>query len=185
MRFDKNAWPDNIREWLSRVGITDSKWMRSSHDDSATGSETLESVIKGLVRERNFLAHGEAPVNLLSAETMRGWISVVRTFADKVHASLQVALALAFPGAVATSIGKVDPSVPHLGALTHAIPTVDHEVAVGQPLIARETSGVVHCVAVTSLQADGQPLERAEKGRTRVSMTLSREVEVPALYLAF
>lgn len=182
MRLDRNAWPDVVREWLRRLTSDEGnfEWMRTPAPSS---TETLESVVSGLVRERNDIAHGVRPANLRTDADMIDLVRDVEEFARHVFMMVELALFRHFPRRLPSKVGIVDPLV-SLGAHTVAFSRLAIALAVGDHVVLRRGDNV-RCARVSSLQSGGAALNAAAPGAEKVAVTLSKEVgraSVFALY---
>lgn len=173
MRLDKNAWPNNVREWLGRLGVTAEqlRWMREVY---GAGSDTLESRVAELVQERNDLAHGLRPSSVRSADAMQDWVSAVMEFTRRTTEVLQVALAESLSPTLETIGERADKS---LGSNTAALVVVAQPLQVGGHLLCRGADGRVCQARIISMQCGGESLQEASPGAERIAITLNRSVE--------
>lgn len=180
MHVDHNVWPDTVRELLGRLHVPSGSlsWMNEAETG---GSETLSSRVAELIRERNALAHGGRPDNLLSSELMCQRVGDALRYVEQAAITLQCHLSDLLTLAP-VGIGQVDHAL-QLG--THTVPVVrlDFAISVGDHLlIGGISTGTKSCI-VQSLQCDGQALTRAPAGAERVSITVSREIHGGTLCL--
>lgn len=181
MTIDGNVWPDSVREWMGRIGV-DSPELKWLTDPSERDSETLESRIRQLISERNQLAHGGRPDNLLRASLMCEWLGDARLFVRRSGQVMQRQLAnlLDLP---LNLLGEVDTAV-SLGNSTVGIAKLWGAVAVGDHLLLREVGVGIKSCNVVSLQRNHQDLSAAAPGSTQVAVTVDRRVRGGELFLA-
>lgn len=182
MRVDGNVWPDTIRELLGRIGA-DAPWM--SHP-TLSGTESASSRLGALVEERNQIAHGQLPEDLLSASLMCVWVEDVEHFVRLTFATSQARIAEMFIDLALDSIGVIDDAAPAMSAETVPLARVDAELRPGDHVLI-VTDGSPRGVKVgqvASLQSDGVVLEEARPGDARVAVTLNRDASGCALYRA-
>ncbi|GAA5036168.1 HEPN domain-containing protein [Microbacterium fluvii] len=178
MRLDANAWPSNVREWLSRLGVSGDqlRWMKDPHGQS---TDTLESRVSELVQERNDLAHGIRPTSVRSADAMREWSDAVLEFSRRVSEAIQVTLATSLKIDLKPIGVRADEE---LGSNTAALATVASQICVGGHVLCKGADGRVHHGRIVSIQCDGADLAEVAGGSERVAVTLNRPVEGMVLY---
>lgn len=180
LALDQNVWPDSVREWMYRIGVAKERvrWMSEPSDEH---SDTLESRIRELIFERNLIAHGGRPDNLLSAALMCAWLADARRFVERVGRVLQCHVADLLHLTL-ERVGDVDPTVT-LGNSTVAILELRSTVAVGDHLLLTGSDAETKSCLVVSLQNHGQELVSAVSGLTSVAITVDRRVQAAELCL--
>ncbi|WP_273654476.1 MAE_28990/MAE_18760 family HEPN-like nuclease [Cellulomonas fimi] len=174
MRLERNVWPETIKEWLGRIGLAGEKlrWMSQPIGASA---ETAASRLTKLVEERNDIAHGALPTQILTADLMCDWIDEIAAIVGEIAASLQRHLASEYPNLLVAPIGQLDPNPPRLSDETIAMLEVGVTLKSGSALLLRSSEGAVHFVTVKSLQIDGVAMEEVAAKSNRVAVTVSRD----------
>jgi len=181
MRLDRNAWANNIRELLKRVEVEDSafSWLREPWEH---GSETLESRVDALVRERNLIAHGDRPDSLLSEDVMRDWIAEVKEFSRRVKCILQARLATSFAALLDEELGDLDPFGPKMAVETVALILTHRDLAVSDHVLLLHEDGRIAAAYIKSIQSAGTARERVSKGSARIAVTLNTAAAGCRLY---
>lgn len=137
-------------------------------------SETIESRIRQLISERNRLAHGGQPDNLLSAALMCSWLDEAGRFVERVARVLQCHIADLLDLNL-DPIGMVDPVV-SLGRTTVAIAELRANVSIGDHLFLRGVKGGTKSCVVVSLQRQDEELTSAPTGLTAVAVTVDKRI---------
>lgn len=176
MRLDKNAWSNNAKEWLERVGAKTEElsWMNDPWE--AGGSERRSSLIDTLVRERNDLAHGETPDNLVSSDLMIARVEAVRDFLQFSKTSLQISLLSSFESLQRSALGRIDKGQ-DLGRSTFAFEELYSMAKVDEVLVLRTSTSTYVPARIKSIQCNGNDLQQVEAGAVRVAITINRDVE--------
>ncbi|WIY02810.1 MAE_28990/MAE_18760 family HEPN-like nuclease [Amycolatopsis mongoliensis] len=179
--IDRNVWSDVIREWCDRLMVAEAKisWMKAPFGDS---SESAASRLDKLVSERNSIAHGEVPENLLGADLMCGWIDDARSFFERCICAMQAHFVERFGTFDCRHLGEVDEKVT-LGPSTVAIKKLDVAVSVGDHVcLVPVGDGAPRVGSIISIQSEGVSLQAVEIGRERVAIGLSRQVRANSLF---
>ncbi|WP_144877527.1 HEPN domain-containing protein [Microbacterium sp. 1.5R] len=174
LRLDRNAWSDNVKELLRRVGVGDPEmeWMRQPFGPS---TETLESQVDRLVQERNDLAHGDLPTEIRSPELMIDQISAVQEFVRQSYYCLMMMCASAFPSSLSKELGVVNEAPPvSLAETTVGYLAISTAVRVGDFVPTVSDEGQLRLTRVVSIQCSSESLEVVEPGREHVAVTFSR-----------
>lgn len=179
MHLGRNVSPDAVRAWLNVIGAS-AKWMEKAVDD---GTETFDSRLAALVRERNDIAHGRPPSQVKSSEVHLAWIDDTERFFEQVVDAAREALLTRFPSVPLVSIGALDASPPSLSDYTAAIERLDADIEVGAKLCFRDSAGNVRVSPVKSLQTGGVGHQQVAAGTQHVAVTLGTKPQGADLYL--
>ncbi|MEV4864056.1 HEPN domain-containing protein [Streptomyces ossamyceticus] len=180
LKMEKNVWPDNVREWLRRLGVNDGDmaWM----SQPASGStETYASRLSELVSERNPIAHGQSPVRLLSNSLMKEWLTECRGFME--NCSMTAALHLSRDHRPKLrSLGTVDRKV-KLGNSTVPISKTNVSLRVGDHVLLATRTERKRVARIESIKCDGQSHSEVAVGHETVALGLSKPHQGCGLYL--
>ncbi len=177
-----NVWPDVVTGWLGRLGIfgAEVRWMQQPRPDG--DSETIASRVGALVAERNAIAHGEGPTQLLSRELAIAWLDDARFFVRAVVTTLQQHLVnvldLDLPG-----LGQRDLNV-RLGAQTIALLEMHHDLHVDSHVVVVTGAGQVRVARVRSIYQGGVAVDSVVAGAAHVAVNVSRDVRHCAIFTA-
>ena len=167
-------WPV-IRHMFERIGLSVAQVERADSlvncmSELFPDEGKVTFVIDDLAQRRNEVSHGwEAEI--LSADLLRAYISVVEAFAEslfEVTASSVVKYVVSHQG---QQLGRPDRLFRGDVAGYHALPEA---VEIGE-VIAIVGSGRIRCAQVVSMQQEGVDVDRAEAG-TSTGLRLSKSV---------
>ena len=180
LKLDRNVWPDVIREWLYRLGVkeVDLKWMSEPVPGK---TETYESRMAALVRERNPIAHGQAASSILSETLMKEWAEDCCRFMERCAMTLSLRLAQDHAMRL-ERLGVRDPAV-SLGNSTMAITELNYPVSKGDHLILSSHGARKKVVRVDSIMSDGKSYDHLPTGQQRVALGLSNSHDGYDVYL--
>ncbi|ROQ98213.1 hypothetical protein EDE04_4740 [Streptomyces sp. 2132.2] len=172
LKIEKNVWPDNVREWLKRLGVDDGDltWMSQPVPGS---SETYASRLKELVRERNPIAHGQVPAELLSAQLMQDWLSECRGFMEHCSMTLELHLTRAHEPRL-RSIGVVNRRLT-LGNRTLPLLKTKHALRVGDHILLSSGRERKRIARIESIRSQGSSYGEVLAGHEAVAVGLSKE----------
>lgn len=172
LAMDRNVWPDNVREWLKRLGVDDGDMAWMSDPASPITSETYKSRMTELVRERNPIAHGESPSSLLSAELMKEWLMECRGFMERCAMTVELRLAMDHrPGL--RRIGVVNRSM-NLGKNTVPLTRLNHPLRVGDHVLLAAGEVRKKIARIDSIKSHGNDYRELPQGHEAVAIGLSK-----------
>lgn len=184
MTLPGNAWPDNVKSWLSRLGIESNYlgWMTEPNSLSGQPSETLESRLSNLVQERNPIAHGQRPQNLLSPSEMVDWVEDCRRFVESCATTMQLHFASTMPFRL-SKIGDIDQLL-QLGSTTLPFLTTRTDLTVGQHVLLSRNRSPKRIACIQSMMSNGISSNHFSAGTSRVAVTLNKPHGGTSAYLA-
>ncbi|MFB7047843.1 HEPN domain-containing protein [Streptomyces microflavus] len=172
LAIDRNVWPDNVREWLKRLGVEDGEMAWMSDPASPATSETYKSRMKELVKERNPIAHGEPPSSLLSAELMKEWLAECRGFMERCAMTVELRLAMDHKPAL-RRVGVVNRSI-SLGKNTVPLSRLNHSLRVGDHVLLAAQGDRRKIVRIESIKSKGRDYLELPAGHEAVAIGLSK-----------
>jgi hypothetical protein len=171
--FDRNIWPETLQEKIVKLGGKNNLMVeRSVHFDQPFTADPL-ATLSWLVRERNQIAHGNAPDNLLDPGMLRqlsnDLVDVAKSFAREMSilaCDLGGVDAIDEVGTIETTFG---PST--LGfSMMHSDLSVDDEVWFALD------DGSTRVRRVRSMQRHGASIRTATAGLGEVAVSFDRRV---------
>ncbi|WP_405459542.1 HEPN domain-containing protein [Streptomyces sp. NBC_00101] len=180
LNIERNVWPDNVREWLRRLGVEDAdlSWMIQPVPGS---TETYSSRLKELVSERNPIAHGQAPSQLLSAQMMKGWLSECRDFMEHCSMTVELHLSRAHNPRL-RSVGSINRRIT-LGNRTIPISKVTHALRVGDHVLLASGQERKKIARIDSIKSQGLSHTEVSAGHEAVALGLSKEHQGCGVFL--
>jgi hypothetical protein len=181
LKMERNVWPNNVKEWLRRLGVTDGamKWMTESVPGK---TDTYESRMSALVEERNPIAHGESPSNILSSGLMKDWIADCRAFMENCAMTVEFHLSREHAPRL-RKYGIADRKV-SLGNRTVGLKSLNYALAIGDHVLLA-SSGVRKKIArVDSIMSAGVMYESLGSGSAEVAIGLSKPHQNCDVFLA-
>ncbi|MFE7546819.1 HEPN domain-containing protein [Streptomyces gardneri] len=182
LRIERNVWPDNVREWMKRLGINegDLAWMSQPASDS---SETYASRLSELVSERNPIAHGDSPSRLLSAPLMKDWLSECRGFMENCCMSAALHLSREHKPRL-RSVGVIDRKViGRLGKSTVPILKTNVSVRVGDHILLADRHERRKIARIESIKSSGESHDEVPVGYEAVAVGLNKQHQGCGVYL--
>ncbi|MFI6250238.1 HEPN domain-containing protein [Streptomyces sp. NPDC051016] len=181
LKMERNVWPTNVREWLRRIGVDegDMSWM---NDPASPGApETYASRLAELVEERNPIAHGQTPYRVLSASTMKSWLTECQDFMEhcamtvELHLSRHHVPRLARLGVLNRQLKLSNRTVPFL--------VLNHHVRVGDHVLLGSQSERKKIAKVTSIMSGGSTFDDLPAGHEQVAIGLNKPHQDSGVYL--
>ncbi|WP_163013723.1 HEPN domain-containing protein [Streptomyces sp. S1] len=182
LKIERNVWPDNVREWMKRLGINDGDlaWMSQPASDS---SETYASRLSELVSERNPIAHGDSPSRLLSAPLMKDWLTECRGFMENCCMSASLHLSREHKPRL-RSVGVVDRKViDKLGKSTIPILKTNVSVRVGDHVLLADRNERKKIARIESIKSSGKSHDEVPVGFEAVAFGLNKPHQGCGVYL--
>ncbi|MFD8370659.1 HEPN domain-containing protein [Streptomyces sp. NPDC059688] len=181
LKMERNVWPSNVREWLKRIGVEerDMSWM--SDPASPGASDTYSSRLAELVEERNPIAHGQSPQRVLSAATMKSWLTECEDFMENCAMTVELHLSRHHVARIAR-LGVLDRKL-KLSNKTVPVLVLNHQVRVGDHVLLGSQSERKKVAKVTSIMSGGMAFNDLPAGHERVAIGLSKPHQGSGLYL--
>jgi hypothetical protein len=172
--FGRNIWPEALHEKVRALGgKSDLAVSRSESVDQPFTSDPLET-LRWLVRERNQIAHGNTPDNLLDPTSLRqlsgDLLDIARAFAR------ELSIAAAGLGSL-DSLARVGTIDRMFGSSTVGLPVIEASITVGQEALVVLQDGSKRIRRVRSIQRHGESLESAAIGDSEVAVSFDRGVQ--------
>ncbi|MGQ4452509.1 HEPN domain-containing protein [Streptomyces griseus] len=182
LKIEKNVWPDNVREWLRRLGVSDGDMAWMSQPASAS-SETYASRLSELVSERNPIAHGDSPTRLLSGILMKEWLIECRAFMENCCMSVALHLSRDHKPRL-RSVGPIDRKViSRLGNSTVPIAQTKVSLRVGDHVLLADRGERKRIARIESMRSDGKEFGEVPAGSVAVAVGLSKSHQGYGVYL--
>ncbi|MER7766011.1 HEPN domain-containing protein [Kitasatospora sp. NPDC096140] len=180
LKMDRNVWPNNVKEWLKRLGVEDSEmsWMK---DTTPGTSETYESRMAELVEERNPIAHGQSPSQLLTAQLMKDWLGECREFMERCAMTVEWRLAIDHKPRLRTA-GSVDKALV-LGNKTVPIVQLSLPLRVGDHVLLASAGQRKKVARVEALYSNMASYQELPAGHQAVAVGLSKTHQACGIFL--